>query len=463
MRPKEEERPPLNERILIVDDEQRVVDILSQLLEGEGYKCSVALSAPEALGVLSQGPRYDLLVTDLRMPQVDGIELVRQSLYVDPDMSVVVVTAALDVASAIEAMRLGADDYILKPFSLSEISDAVAKAIEKRSSALDNRQYQEELEARVRQATEDLRIVNEELRRTKEYLENLLNSTVDTILTVDNQDRIDYVNEGGLRTLGYDEKGLLGKAAAEVLADGAGEIEHIRRMLGEGKPVQNYETELKRRDGGYIPVNMSISLVKDADAHVRCLLTIAKDITEQHRLQQELKEMSIKDSLTGLYNQRYFYERLKAEIERTRRQEHSLSLLLFDIDQFKAYNDAYGHLAGDRVLQATGDVIRESTREHVDIGFRYGGDEFTVILPETDEKQAMTIAERVRKAFEERHFDQLTISIGLMAYQKGYSLRSFIQFADMMMYDAKRSGGNRVLVHRYDGPQNEDTRDRKLQ
>jgi diguanylate cyclase len=83
----------------------------------------------------------------------------------------------------------------------------------------------------------------------------------------------------------------------------------------------------------------------------------------------------------------------------------------------------------------------------VDIGFRYGGDEFTVILPEADDQQAYAIAERVRETFEEKRLDRLTLSIGVMSYREGYSLKSFIQYADSKMYEAKRAGGNRVYFY----------------
>ncbi len=157
--------------------------------------------------------------------------------------------------------------------------------------------------------------------------------------------------------------------------------------------------------------------------------------------------MTIKDGLTDLFNQRHFYERLEVEIERARRQNHPLSLLLFDVDHFKHYNDTHGHLEGDRVLQAIGDVVRECTRDYVDIGCRYGGDEFTVILPETDQVHARGIAERIRATFEARRFGDCTLSVGLMTYRQGSTPQSFIRFADEMMYDAKRSGGNRVYVY----------------
>jgi diguanylate cyclase (GGDEF)-like protein len=158
--------------------------------------------------------------------------------------------------------------------------------------------------------------------------------------------------------------------------------------------------------------------------------------------------MSIKDSLTGLYNHRHFFDRLEAEIERAVRQGHPLTLLLFDVDEFKSYNDRHGHLEGDKVLQGAGRAVAASTREHVDIGFRYGGDEYTVILPEAGEQQALQIAERIRRTFQQMQFDSLTLSIGLMTYREGYTLRAFIRFTDAMMYEAKRNGGNQVCVYR---------------
>ena len=101
-------------------------------------------------------------------------------------------------------------------------------------------------------------------------------------------------------------------------------------------------------------------------------------------------------------------------------------------------------------LQAVGRVVHECTRDHVDLGFRYGGDEFTVILPEADEAQAHNIAERIRRGFEALAYDDLTLSIGLMSYDEDVTLRKFVQFADAMMYDAKRSGGNQVFAYQRD-------------
>ena len=421
--------------------------MLSEHLGYEGYECVVALSPYEALDIIRQDD-LSVLLTDLKMPEMHGIEVVRRAKEINQDLAIIVITALVDVTNAIQALRIGADDYVLKPFNLSEISLCVGRAVEKRNLVIQSRKHQEELEERVREATSDLERINHELRETKDYLESLLHSTVDAIITTDASGNITFANEGATRMLGYTRQDLMSVEIAKLYTGGNDEAAYVQRLLRENAPLQNYETELSHKNGSVVPVNMSLSFVHGPDGSIASTLAICKDITRQKKLETELKEMSIKDSVTGLYNQRYFYDRLAAEIERARRQNHPLSLLLFDIDQFKQYNDCHGHLAGDSVLQTAGVVVMESTREHVDLGFRYGGDEFTVILAEADEAQAYNIGERIRTGFESRKFDRLTVSVGLMTYREGYSLRTFIQFTDAMMYDAKRSGGNRIFVYR---------------
>lgn len=434
-------------RILVLDDESSILELLGQHLTEEGYDCSLHTSAVEALEALKSS-HFDLLVTDLKMPELHGIEVVLQAKQQDEELAVIVVTALLEVTNAIEAMRAGADDYLLKPFNLSEISLAVEKSLERRNLIIENRRYQTELEARIAEATADLERTNRELRSTKEYLESLFHSTVDAILTIDEGYMVTFANSGATHMFGYGRDELERTPMTDLLHGGMEELQHIYRMLGHDKPLQNYETEVQHQNGMLIPVNISLSQVHSPATGKISTLAICKDITQQKLLENELKEMSIKDTLTCLYNQRYFYDRLEAEIERATRQGHPLSLLLFDVDQFKPYNDCHGHLEGDRVLKTVGDVVLECTREHVDIGFRYGGDEFTVILPEAGEEQAYVIAERVRQSFEAKRFDRLTLSVGLMEYRPGSTARSFIRFADAMMYDAKRSGGNRVYIYK---------------
>jgi diguanylate cyclase (GGDEF)-like protein len=171
---------------------------------------------------------------------------------------------------------------------------------------------------------------------------------------------------------------------------------------------------------------------------------------ERVQMLEKLKKLSITDGLTKLYNSRHFYNQLKNEIDRSNRYKHPLALLLLDIDHFKDYNDTYGHLEGDKVLVRLGQVIKNVLRK-MDSAYRYGGEEFTVILPETVGAEAETVADRLRITVENETFAPdpkgalpITISVGVTEYMPKEDETTFIQRADQAMYMSKQAGRNRV-------------------
>jgi len=436
---------PKTNIVLIVDDDAAILKLLETKLSREGYTCVTANESEKALG-LARDNSVDVALIDVKMPGMDGIELTKSIKQVDPDLCVVMMTGYPDVDYAVDAMRSGAEDYIFKPFNLDEVSMSIQRSIQKRELIIQNREYQRDLERKVKDKTEEIGRANKDLRETKEYLENLIESSVDGIVTTDKAGRITFASKGAQEILGYNGEELVGRFAHEFYLGGQRESEEIMETLEEHGRLRNREMQFIRKDEETVTVSLSVSLLRDRNGAVIGTLGISKDITEQKKLERDLRELSIKDSLTGLYNQRHFYERLEVEIERAKRQNHPLSLLLFDIDHFKSYNDKHGHLAGDGVLEKVGEIVGECTREHVDSGYRYGGDEFTVILSETTQEQALSIAERLRNTFEERGFDALTLSIGLMTYDSKFTSKTFIKRADEAMYGSKRSGGNRVYI-----------------
>jgi diguanylate cyclase (GGDEF)-like protein len=155
------------------------------------------------------------------------------------------------------------------------------------------------------------------------------------------------------------------------------------------------------------------------------------------------------DSLTGLMNRRYFERRLSEEIKRCERFQGVFSLILFDVDHFKALNDSMGHLAGDRLLQAIACILRASLRE-TDIVCRFGGEEFIVIAAQTEESNALHAAEKVRRSVEQTSFSgvgelRMTISAGVSGYPNGGLNRDqLLHAADLALYSAKENGRNRV-------------------
>jgi len=181
---------------------------------------------------------------------------------------------------------------------------------------------------------------------------------------------------------------------------------------------------------------------------------LAERIRAEEALRESEKryqELSITDGLTKLYNLRHFYHQLKLEIERTNRYNHSLTLLMLDIDDFKQYNDSFGHLEGDKVLIRLSEFIRKSIRR-TDSAYRYGGEEFTIILPETNGEQGFAVAERIRTCLKNEAFFPITgkkihigVSIGIAQFILHEPLKDFIRRADKSMYKAKELGKDRII------------------
>lgn len=155
----------------------------------------------------------------------------------------------------------------------------------------------------------------------------------------------------------------------------------------------------------------------------------------ERNTRMELNRLSITDSLTGLFNQRYFYTRLREEIARAKRQKRELSLILLDLDNFKGYNDTHGHLAGDELLSKTGGIIHASIREDVDSGYRYGGDEFAVILIDIDESGAREIGRRIDGVLRKRL--GISASMGFSQFSPDMSAESFVNTTDKALYRHK--------------------------
>jgi len=211
--------------------------------------------------------------------------------------------------------------------------------------------------------------------------------------------------------------------------------------------------------GGSKWLRFTVSALRDSAGTILGAVETLEDVTGRRLAEDTLKEsekmyraLSITDALTGLYNSRYFYDQLRLEIERAERYRHPLSLLFLDIDDFKDFNDTYGHLEGDSILARLGKVILKSLRR-TDSAYRYGGEEFIVALSETTGDAAVILAERIREEFENEGFYPLgggkavfkTVSIGVAQYIFQEASRIFLKRADANMYHAKGQGKNRVF------------------
>jgi len=216
--------------------------------------------------------------------------------------------------------------------------------------------------------------------------------------------------------------------------------------------------KLDTRVIGVINVSDKISGEVFSDDDLQLLLSfanyasIALERGAYYSMSEELKMLSMTDPLTSLFNRRYFRERLFEEVERVKRHSECFSSFMIDIDDFKTYNDTYGHIMGDEVLKGVARAIRDAVRS-MDVVARYGGEEFAVILPHTNKKDSYVIAERIRKGVEELRLPGTfgktpTISLGVAEFPTDAShIDELIHRADSAMYGAKRMGKNRVVVY----------------
>ena len=206
------------------------------------------------------------------------------------------------------------------------------------------------------------------------------------------------------------------------------------RLAGALVLGHSMDGSLQQSDRDFLRLVADLAALALENTHLR----------QQGELEHQLKRLTVTDDLTGLYNQRDLFEHLPVEMERAHRSGSACSLCLFDLDRFKEYNDTHGHLAGDRLLRTVGAVVSRTIRARTDRAFRYGGDEFVLLLPHTSRAEAQVLVDRLRRALSQALAGAVGFSAGIAEYSPGMKSREFIEAADRLMYRAKRKGGNRL-------------------
>ena len=221
----------------------------------------------------------------------------------------------------------------------------------------------------------------------------------------------------------------------------------IEKVLS-GSDVHPIEHRIIRRDDKVVWIRNTMVPHRNEQGLMMHYDGLIEDITERKLAEEELKRLAATDKLTGAYNRTKCHEILEREIERVKRHNQPLSIIIFDIDRFKKVNDRYGHSAGDYVLKTIADIVRESIRK-IDYFVRWGGEEFMIISSETSLKEASALAERIREIIETSAFEnvgKVTVSFGVTEFRESDTEDSLIKRADDAMYEAKKKGRNRVEV-----------------
>lgn len=231
----------------------------------------------------------------------------------------------------------------------------------------------------------------------------------------------------------------------------SGKVYEIKDMSGPNHGAARLEIPLKSQNK--VIGMLNVEGLDDAVVLEKFLI-VSKQFSleiEKARLYEAVQELAITDGVTGIFVRRYFLEMLKEEFERSLRHKFKLSFLMVDLDYFKECNDRFGHLIGDIVLKEVSKVLRQNIRE-IDLIGRYGGEEFSLLLPETDKTNAKLVAERLREAVANQDFRaydeviKMTISVGISTFpDDAKTITELIEFADKALYEAKAQGRNKVV------------------
>lgn len=439
--------------ILVVDDELFFRRLYTELLGEEGYIVETVANGDSALNRLRQGG-IDVVLTDLVMPGISGLEVLRQALGINNPPEVILATSHASLDTAIQALKSGARDYLIKPFDPEELRHLVRTSLEQRRLLDENSLLKRQI--RLFQAGQNL--------ASQMDNDKLLSQSVATMLREIGQGRgFAFLQERNkppqiLGSQGPDQEVQM-LTMGLALFSGLRDITGLRLIKKEELPERpSWPEDLRTlcvfplRFGKHLRGALYFYNVVGFDLPTpfpyENLIFLAEQASQGFQnccRYQVTKDLIYLDDLTGLHNYRYLQIILDQEIRRAERYGLELSLIFMDIDYFKTVNDTRGHLAGSQVLKEVADLLRTCVRE-VDLVFRYGGDEFTAVLVETGSHGSTLVSERIRQTIEGHTFlsdtptpVRLTITVGHAAYpSNAVGKQALIDLADQAMYQGKQ-------------------------
>lgn len=463
-------------RILVVDDDALFRISISDVLGAAGFSVVTASSGLEALSIVEKD-KVDIVLTDLVMPDINGIEVIERTKQHNTLIDVIVVTGHGTIETAIEALRKGAFDYVRKPINQDELLLTVASCMEKKELLEENQEMRQSLKL-----FEVSRTLLSMLDISKLY-----SVALDAIFQV-------VPAKAGLVAFYADEFKRLEVKDSRGLDSAEGEVimkavrDRCDRVLAEHlDTVALSEEELRGllppRFAEYnalliIPIHKSRMVMgffmllcsgpRDAMsakdlANALFVVEHASQAFENALKYADAKEMAYIDSLTNLYNSKYLDMALDKELKRASRLLMPVTVLFIDIDNFKKINDTNDHLIGSRVLIEVSKIFLANVRE-VDTVVRYGGDEYVVVLVDADYNRGFRVADRIRQSVATHEFlgeeglsIRLTVSIGMATYPvHTKDKKELLKTADKAMYRAKDISRNTVYLAPVPGRENED-------
>jgi diguanylate cyclase (GGDEF)-like protein/PAS domain S-box-containing protein len=432
--------------LLIVEDEPRYLESMRLLLAQHVHHIDTALSARQAYGLLAEN-HYDLALLDLRLPDGNGHEIMAHIREHAPDCRVIIASGDSEIDSAIQSLRLGAYDYLRKPYEPEELINTVRHVMRKLDLERDNQRMAQQIE------------------QSEQWHRLLVNTSPDIIYTLDAKGRFTYLNDSVERTLGYMPGELIGRDYTTLIAEEQqdGALYHFNERRTGDRATRNFEVMLRRKDDllssltertseQRVVVELSaMGMYRPSSLGMGEFLGtygVARDISARKQAEATVTFQAYHDLLTGLPNRSLFKDRLGQAMVHAKRHGQTMATLFLDMDHFKVVNDTLGHLVGDGLLQALAQRLRGCLREG-DTLSRIGGDEFMLLLPHIRSRDnAAYIAQKIITSLKqpfniEGHELFAGMSIGIAIYpDDGDNIETLIKHADIAMYHAKDHGRN---------------------
>lgn len=427
--------------VLVADDEELVRTVLSRTISHQfGSEVTVCADGDEALRLL-RDHSFDLFIADMRMPGCHGLELVRRAKNLRPDCDVLVATAYPEEFPYIEVVQAGAADFIIKPHSSDEICAKILRLFRER-------ELRETVEREKRQILEDMEAIRR-LQAARSLAEQkyalLFELSMDGMVVFRPQDRrATDVNRAFCELSGRSREELVEQPVSSFFLEADRErFETGLDLVGTQGKSSLADIRLPHPSGAEVWLDVNMTLIRDESDSL--ILLDCKDVTQQREIEERLIALANTDELTGLYNQRTFYTRLNGSITRAVQQRTPIALVFMDVDNFKQCNDLYGHLTGDSLLRSVGAIIRHQIRGG-DEGFRYGGDEFAIILKNAGANAGKLASERIQQEFARGDRFGTSLSFGIAEYESGMTAHELVKAADEALYQAKLAGKNNISV-----------------
>lgn len=434
-------------RILIADDDAQIREVLHELL-GDDYECAEVSSGEEALALL-RTESFDLVLSDIMMGGITGLQMVPQLLQLSPDTVAIMISGEQNIESAIEALRVGAFDYITKPFDLRHVEAAVKRALEHQELRRSKRYYENFLEEIVKQRTG-------ELNKANQTLSVLIQASPLAIFVLDTAGKVSLWNPAAQEMFGWSESELLNQPFPLVPEDGREAFQASFADALSGKIVTDYETRRRKKDGSLIDVNVWRAALYDASGEISGIMAIVADITGRKQAEARINYLAYYDTLTGLPNRVSFEEHLASSIAHTGSGRERLAVMFLSLDRFKKFNDTLGHIVGDQLLKNVAERLTLSMGEGNTVA-RFGSDEFSFLLTRIKEAEdAARLAREFQMVLDrsftvEGHDLYVTSSIGISLYpDDGHDAQGLLKSAGAALYRAKQGGGSNYQFYTAD-------------